>query len=154
MKNVIFFSFLFFISHFTYSFDPSKMSLQISPVSFKVWGATPSTISLQAQYKWFMLGYYHIIGEYKDELKSSTRPHTVGAFFKPDISIGKRLDVSPILGVFNHRFPTENAAWWAFGLNINYDLTQNIGFYVQHLSNAKTARINPGLDLLGIKYTF
>jgi hypothetical protein len=147
---------LLIVSHYSYSFtyNPEKLSLQIAPVSFRLWGSTPSTISLQAQYRWLMLGYYHIIGEYKDELKSPTRADTFGAFYKPGIPIGKRLEVSPIVGVFNHRFPTKNGAWWAFGLNINYNVTKNFGFYVQHLSNAKTATINPGLDLLGMKYTF
>jgi hypothetical protein len=154
MRRIIISVCFLIFSFNAYCFEPDKMSIQLSPVSFKVWGSTPSTISLQAQYKWLMLGYYHIVGQYTDELRSPTRANTFGAFYKPDIPVCNKLTISPILGIFNHRFPTENGAWWAFGLNLNFNATKHLGFYLQHLSNAKTAKINPGLDVMGVKFTF
>lgn len=132
---------------------PGNFSIQFSPVSFKAWGSTPSTVSLQVEYKWIMLGYYHIYGHYRDEFKSPTKSNTIALFYKPDLKLGNMFTVAPMLGLFNHRFPTENAAWWAFGINIGLNATPRLAFYYQHFSNGGTARLNPGLDVLGIKYT-
>jgi len=133
---------------------PAVFSLQFAPLSFKGRGSTPSTISFQMEYKWLMVGYYHILRSYTDEFKSPTKSNTVGVFYKPGIPIGKLFTISPMAGFFNHRFPTDNGAWWAFGLNATLNVTRRLGFYYQHLSNGGTARLNPGLDVAGMKYAF
>lgn len=136
----------------------SQASIQIAPYSFRAWGCTPHTISVQAQYKGLMVGYYRITHVMYDADTAMTKTNTLGAFYKHDIALIKKNDRvilhgSAIAGVFNHRFPTDNGAWWAFGLNLNYNLTNHIGIYYQHLSNGWTTKINPGLDNIGLKYS-
>jgi hypothetical protein len=132
----------------------SKTSIQLAPYSIKFWGQMPSTFTIQAQHRCVMVGYYHIRNQYFDEFQSPTKSHTLGLFYKPDIQFGKKFEASPILGLFNHRFPTKNAAWWAFGLNINYKINEHFGVYYQHISNGWLAPLNPGLDNIGLKYIF
>jgi len=133
-------------------FSQEKTSVQVTPVSFKGWGVTPSTVSIQVQHRWVMAGYYYMTRTYWDEWNRPTRRQTVGLFFKPPIQVSKWLIVSPIAGVYNHKFPTENSAWWAFGLSVELKL-RRVGIYYQHLSNAWTAKFNPGIDGVGLKYS-
>lgn len=133
---------------------PGAFSVQFAPVSFKGWGSMPSTISMQVEYKWLMMGYYHIMGQYTDEFQCPTKANTIGIFYKPDIPLGKLFSISPMVGFFNHRFPTDSGAWWAFGIHATLNVTDRIGFYYQHFSNGGTAKLNPGLDVVGIKFSF
>ncbi len=137
-----------------YHIAPCQTSIEFAPYSFRLWGQMPSSFTLQVQHKSLMVGYYYIRGSYMDEFKNPVRSHTAGLFYKPVIPITKSLGISPILGVFNHRFPTKNGAWWAFGLNLNYIITPHFSIYYQHISNGWIAKLNPGLDNIGLKFTF
>lgn len=116
----------------------------------ELWGQTGYALQLEGEYQSFSLVTISIYQSGIDKLGDRSEPFFFGFFYQPEIDF-KYLKASPIVGIFNKRYPNENGQFLHFGFSVSKSIYRNINLYYKHVSNGYMGRTNVGIDTFGIK---
>lgn len=119
--------------------------------SIKLWGRTPSAAQVDLEYSSFMATMIFMPGTYWDRSRVPTSHYFFGLFYAPDVELQK-LTITPMVGVFDKPYPNMNGVRMNLGIETSVQIHPEVDLYYRHISNGGTGNINPGIDVVGLKF--